>query len=421
MRALCSSRHSRHSRHSHHRRRTRPGNPLLLDLATLRVILILITALTTALMGVAALSAHAQQELKLAALANACVCAGFALCGLQDVPLWLHGVVSYGVMGAGLGFAFTALRVFEGKPATALPAFAVSLFLMLGPWWFAYMQPLLDGRRLAASFAMGSASLFCAQYLLRTNSGEGLAAKRITAGGFAALGAALLVSTLLGVEGSNAGSQIVAFNFLGILVGEISVMFGFVLMLENRRAQAMERLSMTDALTGLLNRSGLQNAAARRLSRAAHQHVPVAAVIFDADHFKRINDAHGHPVGDAVLCQLAQRTLAALRPDDLIARYGGEEFLVLMFDTDAASAHASAERLRVAVAQSPFEIDGLKLNATVSLGLAHSKLTGYELISMVAAADAALYEAKGAGRNCTRLATKATSHLKRSTAALSTA
>jgi diguanylate cyclase (GGDEF)-like protein len=135
----------------------------------------------------------------------------------------------------------------------------------------------------------------------------------------------------------------------------------------------------------------------------------VSMLTFDVDHFKRVNDAHGHPVGDEVLRQLASRTLATLRPDDMIARYGGEEFVVLMMDTDTASAHASAERLRLAVAQSAFEIGGLSLSLTVSVGLAHSQVTGHDLATLVAAADVALYEAKRAGRNCTRVAIAARS------------
>ena len=379
-----------------------------LDIPTLRFTLNLITALTTALVGVAALSARAERELRLAALANVFICSGFALCALEDAPLWMHGVLGYGVIGAGLGSAYLTLRVFDGKPISAQPVLFAAAFAMLGPLWFAYAQPLIDGRRLTASLAMGSGSLYCAFYLLRSVNEAGAAARRTTAAGFGLLGLALVLSTLLGIAGLRIGAQIEVFNLLGILLGEVSVMFGLVLMLENRRAQAMERLSMTDALTGLLNRSGLQAAAARRLSRAAHQRAAVAAVIFDADHFKRVNDAHGHPVGDAVLSQLARRTVAALRPDDLIARYGGEEFLVLMFDTDAAAAHASAERLRLSVAQRAFEIGALKLNATVSLGLVHSDDAGYELTALVAAADVALYQAKGAGRNCTRVATKIT-------------
>jgi diguanylate cyclase (GGDEF)-like protein len=377
---------------------------LNLDVPTLKLTLSLLIALTTALLGMAALSARSQRELKIAALANATICAGFVICGLPGVPLWLHGVLGYGVLGAGLGLAYLCLVAFDGQPISARPVVVMAALTMLGPLWYAYAEPSLDGRRLSASFAAGCGNAFCAARLLRSPSPEGLTAKRITAAGFAVLGAALVLSTLLGAMGMHIGPQIEAFNLMGILLGEVAVMFGFVLMLENRRAQAMERLSMTDPLTGLLNRSGLQSAAERRLARAAHQRTPVSVLTFDADHFKRVNDAHGHPVGDEVLRQLASRTVAALRPDDLIARYGGEEFVVLMMDTDTASAHAGAERLRLAVAQSAFEINGLRVNLTVSVGLAHSQLAGHDLHDLVAAADAALYEAKGAGRNCTRVA-----------------
>jgi diguanylate cyclase (GGDEF)-like protein len=377
---------------------------LNLDIPTLKLTLTLLIALTTALLGMAALSARAQRELKIAALANANICAGFAVCALSGVPLWLHGVLGYGVLGAGLGLAYVCLVVFDGEPVSMSPVVAMAALTMLGPLWFAYSEPSLDGRRLSASFAAGCGSAFCAVHLLRSASQEGMTARRITAAGFGTLAAALVLSTLLGALRMHMGPQIEAFNLLGILLGEVAVMFGFVLMLENRRAQAMERLSMTDALTGLLNRSGLQSAAARRLSRAAHQRMPVSVLTFDADHFKRVNDAHGHPVGDEVLRQLASRTLAALRPDDLISRYGGEEFVVLLMDTDSASAHASAERLRMAVAQSAFEISGLRLGLTISLGLAHSEFAGHDLDALVRASDAALYEAKRAGRNCTRVA-----------------
>jgi diguanylate cyclase (GGDEF)-like protein len=380
------------------------GNPLLLDIPTLRLTLILLAALTTALMSVAALSARAQRELKLGAWANAVICAGFVMCGLQGVPLWLHGVLSYGVIGAGLGLAYVSLSVFDGKAFSARPVFLMAVFSLLGPLWYAYAEPLIDGRRLSASFAVGCGCMYCAVYLLRSCNTEGVPSKRITAGGFGVLGVALVLSTLSSSIGLRIGPHIEAFNLLAVVVGEVSVMFGFVLMLENRRALSMERLSMTDPLTGLLNRSGLQHAAARRLARASHQRTAVSLLTFDADHFKRVNDAHGHPVGDEVLRQLARRTVASLRPDDLIARYGGEEFVVLMMDTETESAHASAERLRLAVAQTEFEIGGVRLGLTVSVGLAHSQRVGHDLAALIAAADAALYDAKSAGRNCTRVA-----------------
>jgi diguanylate cyclase (GGDEF)-like protein len=380
-----------------------PGKILTLDIATLRLSLTLITVLTTCLLSVAALSGGARRELQLAALANVAVGAGFAIAGLPNVPLWVHGVLSYGVMGAGVGIAFACLRVFDGKPTSVLPALFMLIFTALGPLWFAYAEPSLEGRRLAATCLVGAGCFACAAYLLPGSRAVGEAARRITAIAFCVLGLALAGRALLSFGGVQLMQQTEAFNLLVIMAGQVAVMFGFVLMMENRRAQAMEQLSLTDALTGLLNRTGMQRAAARRLARAAHQRLPVAAVLFDVDHFKRINDSHGHAAGDQVLCWLAERTSAALRPDELIARHGGEEFLVLLLGGDAAAAQATAERLRLAVAQRPFVLDDLPLNVTVSLGVAHSNQLGHELTGLIAAADAALYEAKRAGRNCTRL------------------
>ena len=118
--------------------------------------------------------------------------------------------------------------------------------------------------------------------------------------------------------------------------------------------------------------------------------------MFDVDHFKRFNDRHGHDQGDRVLQALADRTRESLRAADLPCRYGGEEFLVILPDTGEAAAAVVAERLREAVAGS--DVDGLRV--TISVGVATfpgEGISGAE--QLVASADAALYEAKNAGRN----------------------
>jgi diguanylate cyclase (GGDEF)-like protein len=373
-----------------------------LDIATLRLSLAFITLLTTCLLSLAALSAGAQRELRLAALATVTFGSGFLIAGLPGVPLWLHGVLSYGVMGAGVGLGFAGLRVFDGKPLSAWPALLMLVFTALGPLWFAYAEPSMAHRRLTATLAIGLGCLACAAYLLPTSIEAGQAARRMTAIAYAGLGLACLLRAILSFRDMQLMQQTESFVMLLTIAGQVSVMFGFVLMLENRRAQAMQQLSLTDALTGLLNRSGMQHEAARRLLRAAHQRMPVAALLFDVDHFKRINDSHGHPAGDQVLRLLAERTRSALRSDELIARHGGEEFMVLLLGADAESAQATAERLRLAVAQQPFAFEALRLDVTVSLGIAHSQDLGHDLDALIAAADTAMYEAKRAGRNCAK-------------------
>ena len=123
--------------------------------------------------------------------------------------------------------------------------------------------------------------------------------------------------------------------------------------------------------------------------------------MFDIDHFKSVNDTYGHPAGDAVLKEFAQRISRNVRGVDLCCRLGGEEFVVVMPDTDAAFAKVVAERLRVCIANTPFTVDaeGTRLDITVSIGLA-TTIGGSERPSdLLSRADHYLYEAKRNGRN----------------------
>ena len=123
--------------------------------------------------------------------------------------------------------------------------------------------------------------------------------------------------------------------------------------------------------------------------------------MFDIDHFKRVNDTHGHDAGDDVLRELAARTLNSVRSVDLVARQGGEEFVVVMPETDLAIAASVAERLRVAVAREAFTVkaDGQKLTVTISIGVTSAAAGGDDRERMLKRADIALYTAKNQGRN----------------------
>ena len=121
--------------------------------------------------------------------------------------------------------------------------------------------------------------------------------------------------------------------------------------------------------------------------------------MFDVDHFKRVNDTHGHPAGDAVLRHLAVLLTATFRQVDVVARVGGEEFAVLLPSTDAEGAAAVAERLRLAVKSQAVEFDGVPLRCTVSAGVATMHADLGDLDALMKRADQALYAAKAAGRN----------------------
>ena len=163
-----------------------------------------------------------------------------------------------------------------------------------------------------------------------------------------------------------------------------------------RSEREHRRVAVIDPLTGLLNRSAF----AQRLLELQHQLDQGAAsslgfLIGDIDHFKRINDEHGHPVGDAVLRDVAYAMRSELRAFDLIYRLGGEEFAILLPGADAEKTREIAERLRAAVARS----DTGGVSVTMSFGAGAVCGSDVRLAQLYAQADAALYEAKRAGRN----------------------
>jgi len=163
------------------------------------------------------------------------------------------------------------------------------------------------------------------------------------------------------------------------------------------RAEALERLAFSDGLTEIANRRFLDRQLQALISSANRHGRPLAVALVDVDRFKRVNDAHGHATGDAVLLEVARRMAGRLRAEDHIGRFGGEEFLVLLPDTDAEAAADVAEALRAAVSAGPVEVGGLSLRVTASVGWAvHAGEAAHELL---ARADAGLYRAKAEGRN----------------------
>jgi len=158
------------------------------------------------------------------------------------------------------------------------------------------------------------------------------------------------------------------------------------------------RLATYDALTGVLNRRAIfERLAQERARQERHTH-SVSVILFDIDHFKIVNDQHGHAVGDAVLKQVAHRMKAALRPYDEIGRYGGEEFLMVLPGCPEETAGRVAERLRISLAETPIDCAVGPLTITASFGVAHCSAERTDE-ALVSAADDALYRAKRAGRN----------------------
>jgi diguanylate cyclase (GGDEF)-like protein len=171
---------------------------------------------------------------------------------------------------------------------------------------------------------------------------------------------------------------------------------------ESRLLAAQEALraeATRDHLTGLWNRRMVFGQLGREVRRANHERRTLAVVMADLDHFKSINDSHGHTAGDAVLKEAAQRMRSALRDYDFIGRYGGEEFLILLPGCDVEAARDVAERVRVNVSSEPIAAGNATVTVTVSLGVACTEPGCETANGLIEAADAALYRAKASGRN----------------------
>ena len=165
--------------------------------------------------------------------------------------------------------------------------------------------------------------------------------------------------------------------------------------------QAGLEVAITDQLTGLYNRRYLSNHLERLIIKSVENDRPISLLVIDIDHFKVVNDSHGHDVGDEVLKEFARRLSSNVRGIDLACRYGGEEFVVAMPETDEAFAYMVAERLRQDVAEIPFKVktEEGELNITISIGITNWEGQGDNVDALLKRADQALYKAKRDGRN----------------------
>lgn len=163
-------------------------------------------------------------------------------------------------------------------------------------------------------------------------------------------------------------------------------------------AEVAQERAMTDALTGLLNRYGLQRSVAREQAESRRYERSLSCLLIDLDNFKEINDTYGHTIGDLALKQIADILTEVVRRSDMVFRYGGEEFLVLLPETDLEGAAALAEKIRSAAASHTFGDEECAFQLTLSTGAANL-CPGESGNDMIARADMALYHAKEQGRN----------------------
>ena len=186
----------------------------------------------------------------------------------------------------------------------------------------------------------------------------------------------------------------------------VLAMAGALLAISLRNAQLFHELrenSLRDGLTGCFNRTHALDVIDTELRRARRSQMPVSLILFDIDHFKDVNDHHGHLCGDAVLAAVGAKMREVLRGSDLKCRYGGEEFLVLLPETPLEGAKRVADTLRRELADMPIAWKGEQVNVTASFGVSVALPSEIDPQAIIGRADAALYRAKDQGRNCVRL------------------
>lgn len=214
----------------------------------------------------------------------------------------------------------------------------------------------------------------------------------------ASLGVTFAVQTVL-----QRGSLSLGMTIATLCVLTIAPVVGYVVLkllyeLEASRQQ-IRQLAITDELTESYNRRHFMELAEVEFLRARRHEMPMAVILIDADHFKRVNDTHGHQCGDILLREIALTCQGTLRGTDVIARFGGEELIVLLPQTDLAGALTMAERIRQRVAKLAIQWREQKVEATISLGVAALRTGTPTLDALIHEADVALYDAKRSGRN----------------------
>ena len=372
----------------------------MLNLDTLLLVQICVTVLTTALLVAAACYTESPPEQRWWAGGNVVTCIGLALSSVDTLPVLIHGVLGYGVIALGLGLVLRGLRVHCSATLSWTFIAAMVGMALLIPAYFTLVAPSLRARLCFSGFYFAILNWMCAVVVARHGVWR---VSGISLAGFILLGLALFmrgVHMLLHTDPADTASSLVmGLSTLAIPLAQICIAFGLIQMVMWRYAERLRRLSTLDALTGALNRAGLEIQGKRVGLRALRAARSLAVIMIDVDNFKVINDTHGHPVGDEVLRHLARLVKLELRPHDLLARFGGEEFVLVLDGVNLAAALNVAERLRARIESEIVELDNLSVRYTASMGVVCSDEHSYDLIRLISAGDAAMYDAKRAGRN----------------------
>lgn len=342
---------------------------------------------------------HLRQGLGLLASAPLLWCASTVLFGLRgQLSEWFTVVLANEVLMGGIlayhvgnQLFFTGQARWKGWTLTVLGCIPLMV-------WFTWVWPSYDVRLALFTSLMGALFLTQMRFMMRQPASFSQTVVVMVLGLQSAILGVRLITVLLGQAGDGLMEPgVMQMAYLsGNAVAILMLTVGSVLCATERLRIEFEHLASHDTLTQTLTRRAVLQRAEEELVRLRRQGGPVSLMMLDLDHFKAINDQFGHQQGDAALVEFTVRTRRMLRQTDVLGRYGGEEFLLLLPNTDAATALGVAERVRQAQPAPP------ALGCTVSIGVATAVQAGESIDDLLARADKALYRAKNEGRNCVR-------------------
>ena len=371
---------------------------------TLLLINVLVTATLALSLGVVASRARRDGLLWWAG-ALAAHTVAYVLYGLRgQAPDWASVLLANTLLGAYFALILEGLFQFQQRvPNRALiwgPVLVLPLLLVV-------LLDQIQARVVVVGLLFTLQAVYTVQVLLQRRQETPGRGQYFVMAAYGVLIALMLGRVILSYSGAlrlgsiTDSNLIQAATFVLATLCLMLISLGLVLMTKEQADARNRRLALQDDLTGMHNRRFILEVLGQQLALAERHGWPLALLIVDVDHFKRVNDTHGHLVGDQVLRELATCIRSRLRAQDIAGRWGGEEFIVLLPDTDAAGAAVLAEDLRLAVMQHRcLDPQGQSLQLTVSIGLhAQPQPTSRQRDELLAAADRAMYQAKHLGRN----------------------
>ncbi len=340
---------------------------------------------------------------------------GIILIGLRPyLPAWLSILVPNVLIQAFWLALWIGMRRFADKPSNGTRMAATLLIIICLDSYFIYVDPSVSARVVVFCIFNAATTALCARELFRrepSRKKSGL----FLAGGWVCLihigfTAARFVETVKSapLEDLLKAGAIHKLAFIEGIIIPLILAFLLLMMTSQRLSEELEShqeeleiLASTDVLSGTGNRRHFVEAASREIDRARRYSRPLSIIMLDVDHFKHINDTHGHQCGDAVISTLGQLLVNKVRSQDIVCRIGGEEFAVLMPETARADAAVIAERLRQALSTMPVTFgDHQEIVCTASFGVAELSNDDKNIYDLLPRADKGLYYAKHQGRNC---------------------